>query len=162
MLSSLKTTFFYWLKFHALCLLVQSILFRLCVIVRKGFLMLLQPYIPYFLRILLTVLSDIVVLQPDINLVHTCCTESLLFALEILFIILSCLCDNFHGLPERAKFFVFLVFRYFCQIFCMQRLDTVVEHSFCSSNWISDHVFPMVFNITIIFLLISEIYIVIL
>ena len=38
-------------------------------------------------------------------------------ALEILFIILSCLCDNFRGLPERAKSLVFFVFRYFCQIF---------------------------------------------
>ena len=56
--------------------------------------------IPYFLRILLIVLGDIVALQPDMNSVHTCGSQSLLFAIEILFIILSCLCDNFRGLPE--------------------------------------------------------------
>jgi len=56
---------------------------------------------PYFLRILLTVLSDIVALQPDMNSVHTYGTENLLFALEILFIILSIL---FLGISVNSYF----------------------------------------------------------
>ena len=103
MLSSLKTTFLPLAKIP--CLMIvgpKHSLSSLCNYQEMFTNASLTMY-TIFLSILLTELSNIVALQPDMISVHTCGTESLLFALEILFIIFSCFVIIFgvyHGEPN--------------------------------------------------------------